>query len=207
MAEVKKYTAGEEIANAISHTVGVLFSIYAIVMLAVLSKNPAQSASSAIFGATMFILFQASACYHAITNENAKKVFQKIDHAAIYILIAGTYTPILILTVPFPYSIALLAMIWYLAIMGIVFSCISLKCKYLSTGLYLLMGWMSVFLVYYIWTNGSHMAVWLLLAGGILYSIGAIFYLLKQKYMHTIWHIFVLAGVVMHYLSILTLLK
>lgn len=203
----KKYTAGEEIANALSHTLGVMFSIYAIVMMAALSKNAAQAASTAIFGATMFILFQASACYHAITSVKAKKVFQKIDHSAIYILIAGTYTPMLILTVPFPYCIAILAMIWYLAIAGVVFSCISLKNKYIATGLYLLMGWMSVFLIYYIWTNGSHQAVYYLLAGGLLYSIGSILYLLKYKYMHSIWHLFVLGGVILHYCSILTLLR
>lgn len=203
----KKYTAGEEIANALSHTLGVMFSIYAIVMMAALSKNAAQAASTAIFGATMFILFQASACYHAITSVKAKKVFQKIDHSAIYILIAGTYTPMLILTVPFPYCIAILAMIWYLAIAGVVFSCISLKNKYIATGLYLLMGWMSVFLIYYIWTNGSHQAVYYLLAGGLLYSLGSILYLLKYKYMHSIWHLFVLGGVILHYCSILTLLR
>ena len=118
MAE-KKYTIGEEIANAISHTVGVMFAIYAIVMLAVASHSPVQAASTAIFGASMFILFQSSACYHAITNEKAKAVFQKIDHSAIYVLIAGSYTPFLMLTVPFPYSVALLAMIWYLAIAGV----------------------------------------------------------------------------------------
>ena len=203
----KKYTAGEEIANALSHTLGVMFSIYAIVMMAALSKNAAQAASTAIFGATMFILFQASACYHAITSVKAKKVLQKIDHSAIYILIAGTYTPMLILTVPFPYCIAILAMIWYLAIAGVVFSCISLKNKYIATGLYLLMGWMSVFLIYYIWTNGSHQAVYYLLAGGLLYSLGSILYLLKYKYMHSIWHLFVLGGVILHYCSILTLLR
>ncbi len=207
MTSIKKYSQGEEILNALSHTLGVMFSIYAIVMMAAMSKTSAQAASTAIFGATMFILFQSSACYHAITSEKAKAVFQKIDHSAIYILIAGTYTPILILTVPFPYSIAILAMIWYLAIAGVVFSCISLKNKYISTGLYMLMGWMSVFLVYYIWNNGSHLAVWYLLGGGALYSLGAILYLLKYKYMHALWHLFVLGGVVMHYFSILELLK
>jgi len=203
----KQYTTGEEIANALSHTLGVLFSIYAIVMLAVTSHTPAQTASTAIFGATMFILFQASACYHAITNEKAKRIFQKIDHSAIYVLIAGTYTPILILSVPFPLSIALLAMIWYLAVVGIVFSCITLKSKHISTALYLIMGWLSLFLVYYVWTNSGHMTVYYLLAGGILYSIGAVFYLMKYRYMHSVWHLFVLGGVVMHYLAILELLK
>ncbi len=202
----KQYTIGEEIANSISHTIGVLFSIYAIVMLAVNSNNPVESATTAIFGATMFILFQCSACYHAITNINAKRVFQKIDHSAIYVLIAGTYTPILMLTVPFPASVAIMAMIWYLAVLGIVFSCISLKSKHIATGIYLIMGWMSMALVWYIWHNGGHMAVWYLLGGGILYSLGAGFYLLKFKFSHSIWHLFVLGGVIMHYLSILSLL-
>jgi len=205
--EEKKYSIEEEIANSISHTFGVMFSIYAIVMMAVKSSNPTEAATSAIFGATMFILFQCSACYHAIMNEKAKKVFQKIDHSAIYVLIAGTYTPVLLLTVPAPYSVAIMAMIWYLAVLGIVFSCISVKSKHIGTGIYMIMGWMSLALVYYIWTNGGHLAVAYLLGGGLLYSFGAIFYLLKYKYMHTIWHLFVLAGVVMHYLCILELLK
>ena len=128
----KQYTIGEEIANSISHTLGVLFSIYAIVILAVSSNNGLEATTSAIYGATMFILFQSSACYHAITNVKAKKVFQKIDHSAIYVLIAGTYTPILLLVVDFPLSVALLAMTWYLAITGIIYSCLTLKFKYLS---------------------------------------------------------------------------
>ena len=203
----RKYSTGEEITNSISHTLGVLFSIYALVIMAMKSTTPTESATSAIFGASMFILFQSSALYHALTNEKAKRVFQKIDNSAIYILIAGTYTPILLLTVPTPYSIAIMSMIWYLAILGIVFSCISLKSKHIGTGIYLLMGWMSLGLVYYIWTNGSHMAVAYLIGGGLLFSVGAIFYLMKYKYMHTIWHLFVIAGVIMHYLAILELIK
>ena len=206
MAE-KQYTIGEEIANSISHTLGVMFSIYAIVMLAVKSSSPVEAATSTIFGATMLILFQSSACYHAITNEKAKMVFQKIDHSAIYVLIAGTYTPILMLTVPFPASVAIMSIIWYLAILGIVFSCIKIKSKHISSGIYMLMGWMSVTLVWYLWHNGSNMAVWYLLGGGVVYTIGVIFYLLKFKYSHSIWHLFVLGGVILHYMSILSLLK
>ena len=143
-----------------------------------------------------------------MTNKIAKKVFQKIDHSAIYLLIAGTYTPILLLVVPHPISIILLAMIWYLAITGVVFSCITLKYKHLSVGLYLLMGWVSLFLFWVIWTNSSHLAVYYLLGGGILYSIGCIFYLLKKiPYMHAVWHLFVLGGAICHYLSIMELLK
>ena len=202
-----KYTPKEEFLNAFSHSLGALFSIYAIVMLAVSSHTPVEASSTAIFGATLFILFQSSALYHAMVNETAKKVFQKIDHSAIFMLIAGTYTPILLLVVPFPLSVALLAMTWYLAITGIIYSCLTLKFKYLSTGLYLVMGWLSLFLFFAIWNNASHLAVWYLLGGGILYSAGCIFHLWKKKYMHSIWHIFVIAGAAAHYLSIMEILK
>ena len=206
MEEVK-YTPLEEFMNAFTHSLGALFSIYAIVMLAVSSKTPVEASSTAIFGATLFILFQSSALYHAMVNETAKKVFRKIDHSAIFMLIAGTYTPILLLTVKYPLSIALLAMTWYIAISGIIYSCLTLKFKYLSTGLYLVMGWVSVFLAYTIWTNASHLALWYLLAGGLLYSFGCVFYLWKKKFMHSVWHIFVIMGAVMHYLCIMEVLN
>ena len=207
MQKEKKYTPAEEFANAFTHSIGALLSIYAIVMLAVNSHNPTEVASTAIFGATLFILFQSSALYHAMVNPTAKMVFQKIDHSAIFLLIAGTYTPILLLVVEFPLSIALLAMTWYLAITGVIYSCLTLKFKYLSTGLYLVMGWLSLFLAYAIWNNTSHNALWLLLAGGLLYSLGCIFYILRGKFMHCIWHLFVIAGAMAHYLSILEILK
>jgi hemolysin III len=207
MSQERKYTAAEEFTNAFSHALGAMFAIYAIVMMAVASKNPTQAASTAIFGATMFILFQSSTCYHSMTNETAKKVFQRIDHSAIFMLIAGTYTPILLLVVPFPISVALLAMVWYLAITGVVFSCMTLKFKYLSTGLYLLMGWLSIFLFWMIWKATNHLAVWYLLAGGLFYSLGCFFYLSKKRFMHSIWHLFVLGGAIMHYLCIMELLK
>ena len=158
--EEHKYSSVEEFLNAFTHSIGALFSIYAIVMLAVSSHNAMEASSTAIFGATLFILFQSSALYHAMVNETAKKVFRKIDHSAIFMLIAGTYTPILLLVVPFPLSVALLAMTWYLAITGIIYSCLTLKFKYLSTGLYLVMGWLSLFLFWAIWNNASHLAVW-----------------------------------------------
>lgn len=205
--EERKYSSVEEFLNAFTHSIGALFSIYAIVMLAVASHNAMEASSTAIFGATLFILFQSSALYHAMVNETAKKVFRKIDHSAIFMLIAGTYTPILLLVVPFPLSVALLAMTWYLAITGVVYSCMTLKFKYLSTGLYLVMGWLSLFLFWSIWNNASHLAVWYLLFGGILYSAGCIFYLTKRKYMHCIWHLFVLAGAMAHYFSIMEILK
>lgn len=204
--EEPKYTPQEEFANALTHAIGALLSIYGIVMLTVYSKTPVETASTAIYGAMMFILFQASTCYHSMTNETAKKVFRKIDHSAIYLLIAGTYTPMLLLTVDFPHSVALLAMIWYLAFTGIVFSCMTLKYKSLSTGLYALMGWLSVFLVWNIWKAGGIEAIWYLIGGGLFYTVGCIFYMKKKPFMHSIWHLFVLGGAIMHYFAILSLL-
>lgn len=207
MSELTRYTKGEEFVNASTHAIGALLSIYGIVMLAAASRNALEASSTAIFGATLFILFQSSTLYHAMVNETAKRVFRKIDHSAIFLLIAGTYTPILLLVLPFPHSIAILAMIWYIALSGIIYSCITLKFKYLSTVLYLMMGWLMIFLIYKIWNTKSHQVVWLLLGGGAVYSLGSAFYLIKKKYMHSIWHIFVILGAVLHYFAILELLK
>ena len=206
MSEEKSYTPGEEFANALSHAVGAMLSIFGIVMLAVRSQTATAAATTAIYGASMFLLFQASTCYHAMTNATAKRVFRRIDHSAIYLLIAGTYTPVLMIAVPFPTSVGLLAMIWYLAITGVVFSCLTLKFPYLSTGLYLVMGWLSLFLLHSLWQNGAYRTIWLLLAGGAVYSVGIVFYLMKTRYMHSVWHLFVLGGAVCHYFAIYHLL-
>ena len=206
MSEEKSYTPGEEFANALSHAVGAMLSIFGIVMLAVRSQTATAAATTAVYGASMFLLFQASTCYHAMTNATAKRVFRRIDHSAIYLLIAGTYTPVLMIAVPFPTSVGLLAMIWYLAITGVVFSCLTLKFRYLSTGLYLVMGWLSIFLLHCLWQNGAHSTIWLLLAGGAVYSAGIVFYLMKTRYRHSVWHLFVLGGAVCHYFAIYQLL-
>lgn len=206
MQEIK-YSPMEEFANAFTHAIGTLLSIYGLVLLIVSSKTPTQTATTAIYGATLILLFQSSTCYHAMVNETAKKVFRKIDHSAIYLLIAGTYTPILMLVVPFPHSVALLAMTWYLAAIGIVFSCITLKFKYLNTGLYLVMGWVSLFLIFRMWAYNP-ISVYYMLAGGLAYSMGCVFYLLKKvPFTHSLWHIFVIAGAVLHYLTVMSLLK
>jgi len=206
VSEEKNYTPGEEFANALSHAVGAMLSIFGIVMLAVRSQTATAAATTAVYGASMFLLFQASTCYHAMTNATAKRVFRRIDHSAIYLLIAGTYTPVLMIAVPFPTSVGLLAMIWYLAVTGVVFSCLTLKFRYLSTGLYLVMGWLSIFLLHSLWQNGAYRTIWLLLAGGAVYSIGIVFYLMKTRYMHSVWHLFVLGGAVCHYFAIYHLL-
>lgn len=204
---LKHYTITEEVFNTLTHAIGALFAIYAIVMLAITSRTTLEGASTAIFGASLFILFQSSACYHVIVSEKAKMICRKIDHSAIYILIAGTYTPLLLLGLPFPMSVVILAMVWYIAFTGIVFSCITLKFKKLSLGLYLGLSWLSIFLVYQLWHSTSPAVIWYFLGGGIVYTVGTIFYASKRKFMHSIWHLFVLGGAVLHYLSIMELLK
>lgn len=204
--EPRQYTHGEKIANIFSHSLGALMSVYGISMLLLNSKNIIQIVSSTIFGLSLLLLFLSSVCYHSATDETAIRFFQKIDHFAIYILIAGTYTPVLLLTLNFPFNIIMLIAIWGLAIMGILFYCITLKSKYSATCLYLLMGWLSIIFVYNVW-NASHLVVWLMLAGGIFYSIGCIFYLIKIPYTHFVWHLFVMTGAVMQYFAIIELLK
>ena len=205
MTNLKKYTLGEEVANTLMHLLGALFALYGTFVLEINSKNTLQSFATGIFGATLILLFLSSTCYHSTTNEAIKNIFQKIDHSAIYLLIAGTYTPALLLTVKFPLSLILLAIIWCLAITGVVFSSKPRKSKKLSTALYLIMGWMAVFFFYNVWA-ASHLSVWLMLAGGIFYSLGCIFYLMKFPYMHSLWHLFVIAGATTHYFAILVLL-
>ncbi len=205
-SEEKKYTQGEEFLNAFSHAFGALFAIYAMVMLAYKSSTSMQTATTAIYSAMLFISFESSTCYHAMTNETAKKVFRRIDHSAIYLLIAGTYTPMLMLVLEIPYSIIFLVMIWYLALTGVVFSCLTLKFKRLSTGLYVLMGWLSVFLLYILWSKGHKASMLYLIAGGLVYTTGSYFYLSKRKYFHGIWHFFVLFGAILHYMAIISLL-
>lgn len=200
-----KYTTGEEIVHVISHLIGALLSIYGTVILFKASKTPVEALSTVIFGASLFLMFFSSSCYHAMTNPIVKLNCEKIDHSAIYILIAGTYTPALFLVLKFPYDVIMLVVIWFLAVLGIIFTCINLKGKVFSTVIYLLMGWLSVFFVYYVW-NVSHFVVWLLLGGGVFYSIGCVFYLMKTRYMHFIWHLCVLAGAAMQYFAIIELL-
>lgn len=202
----KKYTNMEEATHTFTHFLAALTSIYGIVILIENSKTITQAISTAIFGGTLFLLFISSSCYHATTNESLKNIFQKIDHSAIYMLIAGTYTPALILTVKSPLSFILVAMVWGIAITGIMLSCVKLKSKRLSTILYLIMGWLSVFFVYNVWLT-SPLSVWLMLGGGIFYSLGCAFYLMKSRYMHFVWHLFVIGGAVMHFFAIMELLK
>ncbi len=207
MKEEQNLLHNEEFYNSVTHLIAAILSIYGGFVLYNISLAKITKIAVVVFVFSLFILFLASSIYHAISEEKAKKIFQKVDHSAIYILIAGTYTPILLSVLNYPISYVLLGVTWFIALIGIVYSCITVKFKYLSTGLYLLMGWMALFLFYSIWNNASHIAMWYLFLGGIFYTIGCVFYLSKKKFMHSIWHLFVIAGAFSHYMCIFEIVK
>ena len=204
---LKRYTVGEEVFNSVSHGVGALLAVVGasvIVTLAACFGDVLAVMSSIIYGISLVILYTMSTLYHAFPFDKVKKVFRVFDHASIFILIAGTYTPCCLIGLYGNVKgIWVTVVVWTCAVAGIVMNAISLeKTEKLSLVLYVIMGWAIVFVikdvVRALWGPGF----WLLLAGGLAYTGGIVFYKMKFKYMHSIWHLFVLAGSVLHYLCI-----
>lgn len=202
------YPFAEEIANSISHGLGCLFGIVGLVLL--LDKAAAMNAgittivSSSLYGGSMILLFLASTLYHAVSHPRAKRVLKKVDHCAIYLLIAGTYTPFLLVGLQSPLAYGLMAVIWGLALAGIIFKLtIAERFKILSLVTYLCMGWLSLIVVYQLAMKLSPGGIWLLALGGIIYSLGVIFYVARRvPFNHAIWHAFVLGGCICHFCAI-----
>jgi hemolysin III len=207
--DVPKYSLGEEIMSAIVHGVGALLSIIALIMCVGLSAHHGSTIaviSSIIYGTTLIILYTMSTLYHSLAVNNAKRVFRIIDHCSIFLLIAGTYTPYTLVSLEKPLGYYLFAIIWGIAILGIVLNSINLKkYKVISFISYLVLGWIIIFCYDPLKEAVPFSGILLLLAGGIVYSVGAIFYAFgrKVKYFHSVFHIFVLAGSILHFLSIL----
>lgn len=177
-----------------------------MVTLAACYRNWVAVLSAAVYGASLILMYTMSTLYHAIPFQRAKRVLQVLDHASIYLLIAGSYTPItLILLRDSRRGLVLFAAVWTLAIVGIVFNMVDMKrFKRLSMVLYLLMGWAALLDLRGIVSMLGRTGSVLLLAGGACYTVGVVFYKLKQiRYMHGVWHLFVLAGSVLHFLCIL----
>ena len=204
---LKRYTVGEEVFNSVSHGVGALLAVVGasvIVTLAACFGDVLAVMSSIIYGISLVILYTMSTLYHAFPFDKVKKVFRVFDHASIFILIAGTYTPCCLIGLYGNVKgIWVTAVVWTCAVAGIVMNAISLeKTEKFSLILYVIMGWAIVFVirdvVRALWGPGF----WLLLSGGLAYTGGIVFYKMKFKYMHSIWHLFVLAGSVLHYLCI-----
>ncbi|WP_312119099.1 PAQR family membrane homeostasis protein TrhA [Kosakonia cowanii] len=202
------YTLAEEIANSISHGIGLVFGIVGLVLLLGQAADTHASTlaitSYALYGGSMILLFLASTLYHAVPHPRAKIWLKKFDHCAIYLLIAGTYTPFLLVGLDSPLARGLMVVIWSLALLGILFKLtIAHRFKVLSLVTYLAMGWLSLVVIYELAMRLSPGGITLLALGGLIYSLGVIFYVCKRiPYNHAIWHGFVLGGSVCHFLAI-----
>ena len=211
------YSIKEEIANAVSHGIGTLLSIIALILLLVYvnenaSLSPLLAASEhrtrlisfAIYGSSLIVLFLASTLYHSVINEPLKTLFKLLDHCAIYLLIAGTYTPLLLLTLQGTLGYSLLALIWFIAIAGIIFKVkLGHKYKKISLATYLGMGFISFSIIEKLYQALPAEAMILFALGGLIYCLGVIFYVQKKiPFNHAIWHLFVLGGAASHFFMI-----
>lgn len=205
---IPKYTLGEELVNSISHGLGAAFGIVALVLCVVFSAKSGDAwkvVSSSIYGASMILLYTVSTLYHALGINRAKAVFRTLDHCTIYFLIAGTYTPYTLVSMRGVVGFVVFGVVWAAAVCGIVFNAINVRrFRKLSMILYIATGWAVVFSIKTLIKVVSPVGIWLLLAGGVLYTIGAVLYGIgkKKKYMHSVFHFLALGGSVCHFISI-----
>lgn len=205
----KRYTIGEEIFNSVTHGVGVLIAIAFMVLLIIKSQgNTPLIIANIIYGVSLMLMFLSSTLYHAITNIKAKQVLRYFDHSAIFICIAGTFTPIIVRVLQGAQRVGFLVAIWLIALVGIILKItifkknLQEKYKKQSLILYVVMGWMSVLLMKNVIQISGMPSFILILSGGILYSIGVYFYAKKRKYFHSIWHIFIILASVAQFFGI-----
>jgi hemolysin III len=203
-----RYALGEEIANSVTHGVGTLLSVLGTGVLlyqAARQGTVLHAVSFAIYGATLIVLHLASTLYHGIRAPRARRVFWILDHCSIYLLIAGTYTPFLLLSLWGRWGATLLIAIWTLAATGIVLKLIFIgRFRALSLAGYIVMGWLIVVAAREVWLKVPHEALIFVAVGGVLYTLGTVFYGWKRlPYNHAIWHLFVLGGSVSHYFAVL----
>lgn len=207
----RKQSIQEEFANSITHGFGILFSIIAVSLLvtfSVLNGTSIHIISCSLFGGSILLLYTFSTLYHAFQEEKIKSWLRTFDHIGIYFLIAGTYTPFLLLAVGGLWGWIFFGLIWSLTLFGIVFKIFyTHRFKRASLLLYLAMGWLAVFLVKPLIENLSIPTLSLILSGGISYTLGTLFYVRQQmRFAHTIWHLFVLAGTILHFIAIMFML-
>lgn len=204
MKLAKESTLGEEIFNSITHGVGAILSIVALVLLLIKAESLKETIVVTIFSLSSLMLYLMSTLFHSFPKGTTKNVFQRFDHLAIYLMIAGTYTPFSLLLLKPSTAYPLLAFQWVLAIVGIILKAIWVKkFKHVHIIIFLLMGWSSIVLIKPIIEAFSGMGVMFLLLGGISYSIGVIFYVFSLfKFHHAIWHLFVMLGTFFHFLSL-----
>jgi hemolysin III len=202
------YTLGEEIAHGITHGIGTGLSIAGLILLVVMAiryGNIYHIVSFSVYGATLVMLYLASTLYHSFQHPTLKQVFRVIDHASIFLLIAGTYTPFLLVAIKGAWGWTLLFIVWGLAILGVSFKTLFIhRFQKLSVLAYILMGWLSVVAIKEFLANIPMGGLILIGIGGVVYTVGVLFYALKKiRYNHAIWHVFVMGGSICHYFAVL----
>jgi hemolysin III len=205
---IKQYSSLEEIFNSITHAIGALVSIAGLVLLIVFSSiygNSSHIISCTIFGFTLVLLYTASTLYHSFRKPNLKHLFKILDHSCIYILIAGTYTPFMLVTISGILGWSIFALVWSLTIIGVVLKVFFVhRFKIISTIAYILMGWIVIFAIKPLFQILPGGGLALLICGGLAYTLGTIFYSWdKLPFNHAIWHLFVLTGSVCHFCAVI----
>ncbi len=205
---MRTQTRGEEIANSITHGIATLLSIAGLVILLVVSAvagNVWAVTSLSIFGTTLIILYLVSTLYHSITHIGAKRVLKILDHSSIYLLIAGSYTPVALVILRGPWGWSLFGIIWGMALLGVCLHAFTLdQFKILSILSYLIMGWLVVIAIKPLTESCEKGLIQWLLIGGLSYTFGTIFYSWKKlPYHHTLWHLFVIGGSIAHFFGML----
>jgi hemolysin III len=209
MSTAREQTLGEEVANAISHGIGFLLAVASLPVLLGLQQRNGSTASlvaACVFSATMMVLYLASALYHALPAGRIKRFFCRLDHAAIFLFIAGSYTPFVLGPLRGAWGWSLFGVVWGLAALGIGAKVLNRLAHPLwSTGLYVAMGWLALVAIVPLVHHLAPAGLALLVAGGVAYTVGAVFFLLdhRVRYAHFVWHLFVLAGSACHFFAAL----
>ncbi|HNR91085.1 MAG TPA: hemolysin III family protein [Dokdonella sp.] len=202
-----RYALAEEIASSLTHGLGIVLSIAGLATLvafAALADDGWALAAGIVYGTTLILLFTASTLYHSIPHAGAKPVLRFLDHAAIFLLIAGTYTPFTLVTLRGPWGYALFAIVWTLAALGIALELKRVRNRLVMVALYLAMGWVGIIAIGPLLEKLPAGGLWLLFGGGVCYTLGVPFYLWRRlPYNHALWHVFVLAGSVLQFLAVL----
>ena len=206
--DVNDYSIIEEIWHAISHGIGLALSIAGLTIMVAFASMKGSAigvVSTAIFGTTLILLYGSSTLYHAITHHDIKQRFQQFDHASIYLLIAGSYTPITLVSLGGAWGWSIFSAVWTIAILGISLTFVyPRRFEKLSLLLYVVMGWIIIIAIKPLLASMESGGLWLLLAGGLSYTIGIIFYVWeKLPFNHAIWHLFVLGGSILHFFMVL----
>jgi hemolysin III len=205
-----RYTWGEEVANALTHGFGAVLSVAGLGVLvsyAAAYGTAWHVVSFTVFGATLVILYAASTAYHALPEGAAKRAFRVLDHSAIYLLIAGTYTPFVLVSLRGAWGWSLFAVVWACAVLGIVLKHVCFaRFQKASVALYAGMGWLSLVAARQVVAHVPGLGFWLLLGGGLVYTFGLVFYLWRRPYHHAVWHAMVLSGSALHFFSVMSTL-